>query len=123
MSDVSNKSLRNLNQQFDIKNFNSVFQELRAKMEKGFTDKLNYDENDDDMIENVPIHKKSIEYVIINIRELFYNCLEMLTMKQNPLPYIFSTQDRQFSFSLFLIIIGTLLLLFSNLMRSPRKLN
>jgi hypothetical protein len=81
--------------------------------------------NADDVIQQHHIidkhlpHKKPVEDVIINIREMFYKILEMLIDKQNPIPYIFSSPDRHFAFAVLLIIIGTLLLLFSNLMMSP----
>lgn len=64
-------------------------------------------------------HKQPIENVIIDIRDIFFQILNLLEEKQNPIPYIYSSNKRQFSFSLFLIIFGTLLLLLSTLMKSP----
>ena len=49
---------------------------------------------------------------------MFYQTLELLLYKKNPIPYILSTPDRRFSFSILLIVLGSLLLLFSNLMIS-----
>ena len=66
-------------------------------------------------------HKQPIEDVIINIRDVFFQTLNLIEDKQNPIPYIYSSDKRQFSFSLFLIIFGTLLLLLSSLMKSPEK--
>ena len=75
----------------------------------------------DEIIQKLLPHQKPIEEIIVNIRELFYKTLEMLINKQNPIPYIISTPDRYFSGSVFLIIMGTLLLLFSTLMMGPNK--
>ena len=72
----------------------------------------------DEIINEKLPHKKPVEDVIINMRDMFYTILEMLVDKQNPIPYIFSSPDRHFAFACLLIIIGTLLLLFSNLMMS-----
>ena len=119
---TTNKSNRDINKQFDQKNFNKNFED-NEKI-KDTDDELN---NSVDMfqkhyiIDNKLPHKKPIEDVIINIREMFYKILEMLIDKQNPLPYIFSSPDRHFSFAILLIVIGGLLLLFSNLMISSDK--
>ena len=64
-------------------------------------------------------HKQPIEDVIIDIRNIFFQILNLLEDKKNPIPYIYSSNKRQFAFSLFLIIFGTLLLLLSTLMKSP----
>jgi len=70
---------------------------------------------------DIPPHKQPIEDVIINIRDVFFQILNLIENKQNPLPFIYSSNKRQFSFSLFLIIFGTLLLLLSSLMKSPNE--
>jgi hypothetical protein len=116
---TTNKSDRNVNKQFDQKQFNAKFEEQekineQEKKLKNSEDLLNKHE----IINNNLPHKKPVEDVIINIRELFYKIIELLLDKKNPFPYIFSTPDRQFAFSIFLIIIGSLLLLLSNLMKS-----
>ena len=66
-------------------------------------------------------HKQPIENVIIDIRDIFFQTLNLIEDRQNPIPYIYSSNKRHFSFSLFLIIFGTLLLLLSSLMKSPEK--
>lgn len=119
---TTNKSNRDINKQFDQKNFNKNFEDNEEKKE--IENELN---KSDDMFQQHQIidtklpHKKPIEDVIINIREMFYKILEMLIDKQNPIPYIFSSPDRHFSFAILLIVIGALLLLFSNLMISSNK--
>lgn len=74
-------------------------------------------------IDNIEIitlpHKEPIEKIILDIRDLFFQILNLVEEKENPLPYIFSSDKRQFTFSLFLIIFGTLLLLLASLMKSP----
>jgi hypothetical protein len=111
-----NKYERNIDQKFDLGNFNKVFEEKRNKNDYSIVNVY-----DDDVIELIPIHKRTIEYIIIHTRELFYNCLKMLSNKKNPLPYVMETEERKFSFSLFLIVMGMLLLLFSALMISNKQ--
>jgi hypothetical protein len=72
----------------------------------------------DDYYESYP-HKQPIENIIIDIRNIFFQILNLVEDKQNPIPFIYSSNKRQFSFSIFLIIFGTLLLLLSSLMKSP----
>lgn len=108
-----NKYERNIDQKFDLGNFNKVFEEKRNKNDYSIVNVY-----DDDVIELIPIHKRTIEYIIIRTREIFYTCLKMLSNKKNPLPFVMQNEERKFSFSLFLIVIGILLLLFSSLMIS-----
>jgi hypothetical protein len=75
---------------------------------------IDYNYNDN----YIPPHKEPIEIIIINIRGLFFQILNLIEEKVNPIPFIFSTDKRQFTFALFLIIFGTLLLLLSSLMVS-----
>ena len=101
---------------FDPTGFNKNFE---------FNDKKNNNKNkyipDIDQQYDLPPHKKPIENVIIDIRDVFFQVLNLLEDKQNPIPYIYSSSKRQFSFSLFLIIFGTLLLLLSSLMKSQNE--
>ena len=117
-----NKSDRNIDQKFDQVEFNKQFdikeEDIRKELNNLKTQDLNIV---DEKIKTLPLHKKPTEEVIVTIRELFYKSLEILINKQNPLPFIFATPDRQFAFSILLIGIGTLLLLFSNLMISSEK--
>jgi hypothetical protein len=111
-----NKYERNIDQKFDLGNFNKVFEEKRNKNDYSIVNVY-----DDDIIELIPIHKRTIEYIIIQTREIFYTCLEMLSNKKNPLPFVMENEERKFSFSLFLIVMGILLLLFSSLMISNKQ--
>jgi len=111
---TTNKSNRDINKQFDQKNFNKNFEKKKTKIKKNNSSDIFI--NNHQIIDNKLPHKKPVEDIIINIREMFYKILEMLIDKQNPIPYIFSSPNRHFSFAILLIVIGTLLLLFSNLM-------
>ena len=64
-------------------------------------------------------HKEPLDKIILNIRELFFIVLEMVIDKKNPIPFIMASETRKFSFALFLLIFGSLLLLLSTLMKSP----
>ena len=117
-----NKSERNIDIQFDLNQFNKKFDDNEQKTIKELKQSSTIDmRKPDEIIQKLLPHQKPIEEIIVNIRELFYKTLEMLINKQNPIPYIMSTPDRYFSGSVFLIIMGTLLLLFSTLMMGPNK--
>jgi hypothetical protein len=108
----------NQNPKFDPTNFNKNFEANDKKKSNLILAEKNLD-NDVEII-NKP-HKEPVEKIILNIRDLFFQILNLVEEKENPLPYIFSSDKRQFAFSLFLIIFGTLLLLLSTLMKSPNE--
>ena len=114
---TTNKSDRDLGNKFDINQFNKKYEDndKMIEQEKRFmkSDDIN---NNDEIIENKLPHEKSIEDIIISIKDVFYKIMELLFNRKNPMEYIFSTPDRHFAFSLLLIIIGALLLLFSNIL-------
>jgi hypothetical protein len=66
-------------------------------------------------------HQQTVENIIINIRDMIFIIIDMLENQKNPLPFILSSDRRIFTFSLFLIIFGTLMLLLSSLMKSPKN--
>jgi hypothetical protein len=121
-TNTTNKSNRELGNKFDLGQFNKKFEENDNQIEKKNIISLSNDMNkSDEVISSKLPHKKPVEDVIINMRDLFYAILEMLIDKKNPIPWIFSSPDRHFAFAILLIIIGGLLLLFSNLMLSQQN--
>ena len=117
VSHTTNKSERESGKKFDINQFNKKYEDNNKmiEQEKRFmkSDDIN---NNDEIIETKLPHEKSIEDIIISIKDVFYKIIELLFNRENPMGYIFSTPDRHFAFSLLLIIIGALLLLFSNIL-------
>lgn len=116
-SNTTNKSDRELGNKFDLTQFNKKFVANDEITQQNNLMTYNMKKPDEIIDSKLP-HKKPIEDLIINIRELFYKIIEMLIDRQNPIPWILSTPDRHFAASILLIMIGTLLLLFSNLMIS-----
>jgi hypothetical protein len=57
----------------------------------------------------------------INMKNLFFTILEMLVNKQNPIPYIMSTNRIQFTFAIMILLLGGLMLFFSNLMINEKS--
>jgi len=96
-----------INNDFEV---NEETDKIKAILQKNldFKDENNY---------NIKPHQRSIEDIVMGMREIFFKTLEMLIDKENPIPYIYSSDYRQFDFTLFIIIIGALLLLFSNIMK------
>lgn len=99
---------------FDPTGFNKYFED-NDKINNPDTKVIN--NPDTKVINNLLPHKQPIEDIIINIRDIFFQMLNLIEDGRNPIPYIYSSDKRQFSFSLFLIIFGTLLLLLSSLMK------
>jgi hypothetical protein len=118
-SRTTNYSQRKLGNTFNIidsdinKNFDA--KEEVIKMEAIVQKNLDF--KNDDINYNLKPHQRSVEDIVMGMRELFFKILEMLIDKENPIPYIYSSDYRQFDFTLILIIIGGLLLLFSNIMK------
>jgi hypothetical protein len=108
---------KNLNIKFDPTNFNKNFESKDKEINKINNLEKNLNEEDIEEYMELP-HKEPIENIIINIRDLFFQILDIIENNNNPIPFIFSSDKRQFCFALFLIIFGTLLLLLSTLMVS-----
>lgn len=51
----------------------------------------------------------------INMKNLFFEILEILMNKENPIPYIMNNEKRVFLVAMMILIIGVLLLFWSNL--------
>lgn len=51
----------------------------------------------------------------INMKNLFFKILEILMNKENPFPYILDNDERVFLVAMMILIIGVLLLFWSNL--------
>ena len=67
------------------------------------------------------IQKKSdnlffFEDLVINIKNLFFEILELLLDFKNPIPYILENEKREFEFAVMILLIGILLLFLSNLL-------
>jgi hypothetical protein len=118
---TTNKSDRNINKQFDLRQFNKKFEEEYPGDSINNPKDNNELIDEDDVVDKILPHQKPVQDILITIREMFYLVLEMLIDKKNPIPVLFSTPDRYFSAAIFLIVIGALLLLFSNLMISSDK--
>jgi hypothetical protein len=104
------------NVKFDPTNFNTNFENNDKNGNRLILAQKNL-ETDVEII--VSPHKQPVENIILNIRDLFFQILNLIEDRENPIPFIFASDKRQFSFALFLLIFGTLLLLLSSLMKSP----
>tara|TARA_B110000977_G_C11065087_1_gene487498 strand:+ start:148 stop:507 length:360 start_codon:yes stop_codon:yes gene_type:complete len=75
-----------------------------------------------DDISSKKIHamNTSLGDIIIELRNMFFIILELISINKSPLPFIFSTNKRKYVFSIFLIVFGCLLLLLSSLMMEKK---
>jgi len=123
MSTTTKKSNRDVK-----KSFNNTSDSINTGFEKKDISDLAKKRVDKDLkkmndikIERRLPHQLSIGEIIVNMRDLFFHVMELLIDKKNPIPYIFSSETRQFTFSILLVLIGTILLLFSNVMISTKN--
>lgn len=92
-------------QKFNTDEFNKKFEEIDTNIKKPefITEKE---------LENI----NYTEDLGINIKNLFFEILEILMNKKNPIPYIMENEKRQFLFAIMVLIIGGLLLFWYNLL-------
>jgi hypothetical protein len=60
--------------------------------------------------------RKYTEDLGINLKNLFFDILEILANRENPMPYVMENPKKQFVFAVLILMIGVLLMFFSNLM-------
>jgi hypothetical protein len=104
----------NSNKKFNINDFNKNFDNNQKKNIQN----INVDIEDINTIQTILPHKKPIEIIILEIQDLFFIILEIIIDKKNPIPFILSSDNRIFLFSIFLLLFGSLLLLLASLMES-----
>jgi hypothetical protein len=114
-----NRSDRDLGSRFNQVDINKMFEENDKKIEEERKFEIS-DDNDrvDEIVDKNLPHKKPVEDVILNIRELIHKIIELILNFKNPLPYIFSTPDRQFAFTVLIIVVGVIFLFLSNILKS-----
>jgi hypothetical protein len=98
-------------QKFNINEFNKKFEEsdlINKVIKKETKQKFIYKEIE----QNIYL----FEDFVINIKNLFFKILELLVYFKNPIPYILENNKREFYFAIMILIIGILLLFFSNLL-------
>ena len=74
--------------------------------------------NENKSTENINMPMNYMDDFGLDMKNLFFKILEILLIKENPIPYIMENEKRQFIFAIMILIIGVLLLFFSNLMIS-----
>jgi hypothetical protein len=120
-----NKDARNVNITFDQKDFNQKFEannkalKLQEKQDASMDMTQNDEANNMDPKEDLPLlpHQRSIEDIIVITRETIFKSLSMISHFENPIPYINGSPDRFFCMSVSLVILGAVLLIFSNLQK------
>lgn len=60
------------------------------------------------------IEQKKSENLIINIKNLFFEVLELLLDFKNPIPHILENEKKEFAFGIIILLSGILLLFLSN---------
>ena len=106
---------------FNVDEFNKYFEKKdlinKQRQELNLINK----EIEQNIINQEIIQKKSdnlffFEDLVINIKNLFFEILELLLDFKNPIPYILENEKREFEFAIMILLIGILLLFLSNLL-------
>jgi len=106
---------------FNVDEFNKYFEKKdlinKQRQELNLINK----EIEQNIINQEIIQKKSdnlffFEDLVINIKNLFFEILELLLDFKNPIPYILENEKREFEFAVMILLIGILLLFLSNLL-------
>lgn len=108
-------------QKFNLDEFNKKFEEADSITDESDNIKQNKQlvKQNDQLIKHKQQKLENLSYTEdlgINMKNLFFEILEMLINIKNPIPYIMENEKRQFSFAVMILIIGGLLLFWSNLM-------
>ena len=106
-------------QSFNTDEFNKKFEEIDIKNPEFITQKnpeFITQKEPEFITQKEPTDISYTEDIGINIKNLFFEILEILMNKKNPIPYIIENEKRQFLFAIMILIIGGLLLFWSNLM-------
>ena len=94
-------------QKFNVDEFNKKFEE---------SDLINKDIPQQNMIIKEIKQEIKQEQNVIMFKNLFFEILELLVDFKNPIPYILKNERREFNFAIMILLIGLLLLFFSNLL-------
>ena len=94
-------------QKFNVDEFNKKFEE---------SDLINKDIPQQNMIIKEIKQEIKQEQNVIMFKNLFFEILELLVDFKNPSPYILKNERREFNFAIMILLIGLLLLFFSNLL-------
>lgn len=72
---------------------------------------------DDSKYNDIPFNPRDYtEDLGINLKNLFFDILDMLSKGINPIPYVMDSPGKQFTFGVLILGIGVLLMFFSNMM-------
>lgn len=117
---------------FNLDNFNKKFDEtVDSEDYKSLFPSYFFDSNDSpdntfennkDDIKQKSVLELSLGDIIIELRDMFFIILELVSKSINPINYVTSTPKRKYIFSIFLIVFGCLLLLLSSIMMEKKVL-
>ena len=108
-------------QKFNVDEFNKNFEKTDLITKQMEQQNVINKEIEQNIINKEIIQKKSenlifFENLVINIKNLFFEILELLLDFKNPVPYILENEKKEFTFAIIILLIGILLLFFSNLL-------
>jgi len=100
-------------QKFNVDEFNKNFEKsdlMTKQMEQQNVINKKIEQN----VINKEIEQKKSENLIINIKNLFFEVLELLLDFKNPIPHILENEKKEFAFGIIILLSGILLLFLSN---------
>ena len=108
---------------FNLDNFNLNFKKrMDTEISESEYKNTRFNKRNDDIINKTNVINLSLGNIIIELRQMFFIILELISLNKNPLPFVFSKPKRKYVFSIFLIVFGCTLLLLSSLMMEKKIL-
>lgn len=107
--------------EFNLDEFNKNFEKTNLSSNQIEQQNIINKEKEQNIINKEIEQKKSdnlffFEDLLINIKNLFFEILELLLDFKNPILYILENEKREFEFAIMILLIGILLLFLSNLL-------
>ena len=111
-------NLDNFNKQFE-KNITSESNLMYSNSENTVSPDNRFESYKDEINKFNPLNM-SLGEIVLDLRNMFFIILELVSKSKNPINYVTSTSKRKYIFSIFLIVFGSLLLLLSSLMMEKK---
>ena len=113
-----------LKKKFDLDLFNNKFEEESEDEELDALEQAKLNLNKMNLEKQILPHQQPFENILAESRDIFYELIEKLPERIDPLPSLLKNDKRKLATAVLLIIFGTFLLIFATLFRtSSIKIN
>jgi hypothetical protein len=108
----------NLKKKFDLDLFNNKFKKESENEEIDVLKKAQINLNNMNLKKKMLPHQQPFENILAESRDIFFELIEKLPKRIDPLPYLLKNDKKKLATAVLLIIFGTFLLIFATLFRT-----